>query len=32
MTKRGMAYDAIKPEGWVGPEAEIAAILKEAGK
>lgn len=32
MTKRGMVYDAIKPEGWVGPEAEIAAILKEAGK
>ena len=32
MTKRGMVYDAIKPEGWVGPEAEIATILKEAGK
>lgn len=32
MTKRGMVFDACKPEGWVGPEAEIAAILKEAGK
>ena len=30
MTKRGMAYDAIKPEGWVGPEAEIKAILDAA--
>jgi len=32
MTKRGMVYDAVKPEGWVGPEAEIAAILARAGK
>ena len=30
MTKRGMVYDAIKPEGWVGPEAQIETILKEA--
>lgn len=30
MTKRGMAYDACKPEGWVGPEAEIAKILDAA--
>ena len=30
MTKRGMVYDAIKPEGWVGPEAQIEIILKEA--
>lgn len=27
ITKRGMVYDAIKPEGWVGPEAKIEAIL-----
>lgn len=27
MTKRGMVFDACKPEGWVGPEAEIAKIL-----
>lgn len=32
MTKRGMVFDAIKPAGWVGPEAEIAAILERAGK
>jgi predicted HAD superfamily Cof-like phosphohydrolase len=32
MTKRGMVYDAIKPEGWVGPEAEIKAILDAASK
>ena len=32
MTKRGMAYDAIKPAGWVGPEAEIKAILDAASK
>ena len=31
-TKRGMLYDAIKPAGWVGPEAEIAAILNNASK
>ena len=30
MTKRGMVYDAVKPEGWVGPEAQIEVILKEA--
>lgn len=30
MTKRGMVYDAVKPAGWVGPEAEIEAILKGA--
>jgi predicted HAD superfamily Cof-like phosphohydrolase len=28
ITKRGMVYDAIKPEGWVGPEAKIEAILR----
>lgn len=27
MTKRGIANDAMKPEGWVGPEAAIAAII-----
>lgn len=32
MTKRGMIYDAVKPEGWVGPEAEIKAILDAASK
>ena len=32
MTKRGMVFDACKPEGWVGPEAEIAAILNDASK
>lgn len=32
MTKRGMVFDAIKPAGWVGPEAEIAAILERAWK
>lgn len=30
MTKRGMVFDACKPEGWVGPEAEIAKILDAA--
>lgn len=30
MTKRGMVYDAVKPEGWVGPEAAIETILKGA--
>jgi predicted HAD superfamily Cof-like phosphohydrolase len=30
MTKRSMIYDAVKPEGWVGPEAAIEIILKEA--
>jgi predicted HAD superfamily Cof-like phosphohydrolase len=32
MTKRGMIYDAVKPEGWVGPEAEIERILNAATK
>ena len=32
ITKRGMVYDAIKPEGWVGPEAEIKAILDASSK
>jgi len=32
ITKRGMVYDAIKPEGWVGPESKIESILKRAGK
>lgn len=32
MTKRGMIFDACKPEGWVGPEAEIEAILNDAAK
>ncbi len=27
MTKRGIANDAVKPPGWVGPEAGIAALL-----
>jgi predicted HAD superfamily Cof-like phosphohydrolase len=27
ITKRGNAVDAIKPEGWVAPEAGIAALL-----
>lgn len=26
-TKRGNKYDAIKPEGWVGPESAIAALI-----
>ena len=26
-TKRGIANDAVKPDGWVGPERAIAAIL-----
>ena len=30
MTKRGNAFDAIKPAGWVGPEAGIAAIIGRA--
>jgi len=32
MTKRGNAFDAAKPEGWVGPEPEIAAAIGEAIK
>lgn len=32
MTKRGNKVDAVKPEGWVGPEAAIArAIGRKAG-
>jgi len=27
VTKRGNAVDAVKPYGWVGPEAGIAALL-----
>lgn len=27
ITKRGIANDAVKPPGWVGPEMAIAAIL-----
>jgi predicted HAD superfamily Cof-like phosphohydrolase len=27
VTKRGNAIDAVKPEGWVGPEAGISALL-----
>ena len=30
LTKRGMLYDAVKPAGWVGPEAQIETILKGA--
>jgi hypothetical protein len=32
ITKRGNAIDAIKPEGWVGPETEIARLINEAIK
>lgn len=32
MTKRGMVYDACKPEGWVGPEVQIENILKNASE
>lgn len=28
-TKRNMRIDAIKPAGWVGPENEIAKLIKE---
>lgn len=28
VTKRGLAYDAVKPEGWVSPEAAIKELLK----
>lgn len=31
LTKRGVFYDARKPEGWVGPEAKIRQILQELG-
>jgi predicted HAD superfamily Cof-like phosphohydrolase len=30
VTKRGNQFDAVKPSGWVGPEAAIAAALVEA--
>ena len=30
ITKRGMVYDAVKPDGWVGPEEQIDSILKAA--
>lgn len=29
-TKRGNKYDAMKPKGWVGPEAEMAAAIGRA--
>ena len=29
-TKRGIANDAVKPDGWIGPEQAIAAILARA--
>jgi predicted HAD superfamily Cof-like phosphohydrolase len=29
-TKRNQEYDAVKPEGWVGPEPEIAKAIGEA--
>lgn len=32
VTKRGMANDAIKPEGWVGPEAQILEAINNAAK
>lgn len=33
ITKRGNAVDALKPHGWVGPEAGIAAlILREVNR
>jgi len=32
ITKRGMLYDAVKPAGWVGPEAQIETILDAASK
>ena len=32
MTKRGVECDAMKPEGWVGPEAQIAGIINAATK
>jgi hypothetical protein len=30
VTKRGMPNDAMKPEGWVGPEAEIRKAIVNA--
>ena len=30
ITKRGIANDAVKPEGWISPEQAIAAILARA--
>jgi len=32
MTKRSMANDAIKPDGWVGPEAEIREAIRVAAR
>lgn len=32
MTKRGMSNDAVKPEGWVGPEAAIEFAISYAAK
>lgn len=29
-TKRGNAIDAVKPEGWVGPEATIKKVIQDA--
>ena len=29
-TKRGMRIDAMKPAGWVGPEAEIERLIQDA--
>lgn len=31
VTKRGMAIDAIKPNGWVGPELEIENAINNGG-
>lgn len=30
MGARGMVYDAVKPAGWIGPEAEIEAAIYAA--
>ena len=32
MTKRSMANDAMKPDGWVGPEAEIREAIHVAAR
>jgi predicted HAD superfamily Cof-like phosphohydrolase len=32
ITKRGNAFDAVKPEGWTAPEADIAKAIGEAIK
>lgn len=31
-TKRGNAIDAVKPDGWVGPEATIHKVIQDARK